>query len=359
MGKALLLLLLTTGFARGQEISNRDLGRKALETTLAYVKSPDSDIRGLAADVLGQAGNSAAKGVLAKLLSDPDKHVRINAAQALWRLGYRSGFKVLHGIINDVPAQGPVVNSPLVELKIISQNKIREHAIEALARMDGEKAPEMLFNLKNDAYGSIRDVAARELARLGYSDELAQFLDAVESPDEALRFEGVRILAKICNSAAVPPLKGLLLNDKSIRVRIAALDALKCMDGRKGALDELLKLADDLNPTLKFKAVEALSAVNDKRAFEKLKELYGAAGDISLKVAALKGLMAGGEKPDAEVFSRAFDSNNQEAKLDALQALQGVPDAQAKPHLLAALGDNSVEVRLSAALQVLKRFSKK
>ena len=36
----------------------------------------------------------------------------------------------------------------------------------------------MLFNLKNDNYGPIRDAAAKELARLGDSDELAQFLDA-------------------------------------------------------------------------------------------------------------------------------------------------------------------------------------
>lgn len=357
--RALFLLLLSSGLARGQEISNKDLGRKALETTLSYIKSQDSDIRGMAAEILGQTGNKSAAGVLKKLLADPDRHVRINAAQALWNLGDPSGLKIVYNIIGDVPAQGPVGNSPLVQLKIISQNKIREHAIEALARMREEKAAEMLFSLKNDNYGAIRDVAARELARLGYSDELAQFLDAVTSEDEAIRFEGANILAKICNSDAVAPLKNLLLNEKSIRVRIAALDALKCMGGGKGALDELLKLADDPNPTLKFKAVGALSAIRDKRAFEKLKAISGATNDINLKIASLRGLMAGGEKPDAEVFTRAFDSNNQDVKLDALKALQNVPDAGAKQYLLTALGDNSVNVRLGAALQVLKRFSRK
>jgi HEAT repeat protein len=357
-GKSLLILLLSSGLAQGREISNAELGRKALETTLSYVKSPDSDIRGMAADILGQTGNRSAAGILKRMLSDTDRHTRINAAEALWELGDTSGIRTIYGIIGDVPAQGTISNSPLVELKIISQNKIREHAIEALARMKGGKAADLLFSLKNDNYGSIRDAAARELARLGYSDELAQFLNAVESTDESIRYEGANILAKICNSDAVDPLKNLLIKEKSIRVRIAALDALKCMNGRKGALDELLKLADDPNPTIKFKAVGILSAINDKRAFEKLKEISGATNDINLKIASLQGLMTGGETPDEEIFTRAFDSNSQDVKLDALKALKNVPDAQARRYLLVALGDNSVNVRLGAALQVLRRFSK-
>jgi len=358
VAKFVLLFLLAGSVAHGQEISNKDLGRKALETTLSYMKSPDSDIRGLAADILGQTGNKSAAGVLRKMLADPDKHTRINAAEALWNLGDPSGLKVVYAVISDVPAQGPVGNSPLVELKIISQNKTREHAIEALARMQDEKAGDMLFNLKNDNYGSIRDAAARELARLGYSDELTQFLNALTNEDEAVRFEGASILGKICNSDAVEPLKGLLTTEKSMRVRIAALDALKCMSGRRNALPELLKLADDANPTIKYKAVCVLSAIPDKKAFEKIKEISGSTKDISLKIAAFKGLIAGGEKPDAEVLTRAFDSNNQDVKLEALKALLTVPDADAKHYLATALEDNSVSVRLGAALQILKRFSR-
>jgi HEAT repeat protein len=355
----LLLILLSSGLTRGQELSNKDLGHKALELALTYIKSQDSDIRSMAADVLGQTGNKSAAGVLKKLLSDRDQHTRITAPEALWNLGDPSGLKTIYAIIGDVPAQGTVNNSPLVQLKIISQNKIREHAIEALARVKGEKVVEMLFGLKNDNYGSIRDVAARELARLGYSEELAQFLDAVTSEDEAIRFEGTSILAKICNSDAVGPLKNLLATEKSMRVRIAALDALKCMNGSKNALAELLKLSGDPNPTIKFKAVCALSSVRDKKAFEKLKEISGVSNDIGLKVAALKGIMAGGEEADEDVLTRAFDSNSQEVKLDALKVLQSMPDEKVKQYLTTALGDNSVNVQLGAALQVLKRFAKK
>ena len=46
------------------------------------------------------------------------------------------------------PAAAPADN-PLAELKAISQNKIREHAIEAFSRMKGEKAETVLLKLKD------------------------------------------------------------------------------------------------------------------------------------------------------------------------------------------------------------------
>ncbi|MBU2574537.1 MAG: HEAT repeat domain-containing protein [Elusimicrobia bacterium] len=341
-----------------QEISNRDLGRKALETAVTYVKSPDSDIRALAAGVLGRTGNKAAAGLLKKLLADPDKHTRIAAAESLWKLGETGGLRIIYSIINDVPAQGPVGNTALVELKIISQNKIREHAIEAYARIKGEKASEFLFKLKNDAYGSIRDVAARELSRLGYSGEMAQFLYALESEDEAIRYASVKVFARICNSRAVKPLGALLMKETSSRVKIAALDALKCMDARKDAIAELLKLADDANPSIRFKAVGVLSAIRNKKAFEKLKEIYGETTDLNLKIAMLKGLMSGGQAPDKDLLDRAFASANPDVKTEALKVLESMAEAEVKPYLRDALSDSSVNVRLAAALQILKRFAR-
>ncbi|MBI4801160.1 MAG: HEAT repeat domain-containing protein [Elusimicrobia bacterium] len=341
-----------------QELSNHDLGRKALETAVTYTKSADSDVRTMAAEVLGQTGNKSAAGLLKKLLADPDKHTRIAAAESLWKLGDTGGFQAIYAIINDVPAQGPVGNTALVELKIISQNKIREHAIEAYARIKGEKASELLFKLKNDTYGSIRDVAARELSGLGYSDEMAQFLDALESDDEAIRYASVKVFAKICNSDAVEPLGALLMKEMSSRVRIAALDALKCMSARKNALPQLLKLADDANPSIQFKAVGVLSAIRDKKAFEKLAGIYGATTDLNLKVATLKGLMSGGRAPDKDLLDLAFASANPDVKTEALKVLENMAEAEVKPYLRDALSDSSVNVRLAAAQQILKRFAK-
>lgn len=356
-----LLLALPALPAGAQSISRKDLGRKALETVVAHLKSDDSDVRAKAAEILGAAGNKAALGMLKGMLADRDKHVRIAAARALWELGSPAGVKTVYAILNDIPAQGtvPVTNAPLVELKIISQNKIRESAMAALAWMKGEKAAPELYKLKNDNYGTIRDAAARELAKLGHSEELAQFTEALASEDEAIRFESATLMGKICAPEAAGPLKSLLAAEKSVRVRMAVLDALKCNPARKEASAELLKLADDQNPTIRHKAVAALAGIKDAKVQAKQAEIAASSADIRLKISAQKGLTLAGGTPDKTSVQSALDAVSPEVKLEALDVITAFSDDDAAQLLAQALDDVSVPVKLEAALQVLKRFSRK
>jgi HEAT repeat protein len=361
VNSVLLLLLLLPGSCPAQELSRAELGRKALGLVVTQLRSGDAEVRAQAADILGAAGNPSAAGLLKNLLADKDKHVRIAAARALWELGSPSGVKTLYAIIEDVPAQGPipVTNAPLVELKVISQNKIREHAVEALTAMKGKKAADLLFSLKNDNYGTIRDAAARELARVGYDEELAQFTDALSSEDEALRYQGALTMGKVCSAAAAAPLKALLQKEKSVRVRMAALDALRCNPSRKEALEELLKLADETNPTLKYKAASVLSLVKDPKAQAKLSDIAAGTSDIRLKITAQKSLAVNGDPVDAMVVRSAMTAVSPEIKLEALEAVNSIPEDEAAPILAAALEDSGVQVKMAAALQIIKRFSKK
>lgn len=346
---------------QAQPLTKKELGRKALQLVVDHLKSDDSDVRALAAEILGQAGNKAAAGVLKTMLEDRDKYVRIAASRALWELGSPAGMKVLLGIINDVPAQGPiaVTNTPLVELKIISQNKIRAKAMEAYTGIKGEKGADLLYKLKNDNYGPIRDAAALELARLGHEDELAQFLEALSSEDEAIRFEGASVLAKICHSSAAEPLAKQLAAEKSVRVRMAALDALKCAPQKGEAAAVLIKLAEDQNPTIKYKAVAALSGIKDAKVKEKLAALAAATPDIKIKVIAQKGLMLSGVPADPKTAQDALSAASPEVRLDALEVAGAFSDDDALPLLAVALDDPDTKVKLAAALQTLKRASRK
>lgn len=360
----LLALLLALPALPGQAapISRSDLGRKALSTVVAQLKSDDSDLRAQAADILGATGNKAAIPMLKNLLADHDKYVRIAAARSLWELGSTAGIKTIYAIINDVPAQGtvPVTNSPLVELKVIAQNKIRAKAMEALVGMKGKDASDVLYKMKNDNYGTIRDAASKELAKLGNEDELTQFTDALGSEDEALRYESAVVMSKLCVSAAAEPLKALLPAEKSVRVLMAALDALKCNPSKRDALNEVLKLADNPNPTIKYKAVAVLSGIKDPKAQAKLASVASAASsDIRLKITAQKGLMLNGAPADTAVAQSALDSVTPEVKLEALDVVEGFTEDEAVPLLAQALDDTSVQVRLASALQVLKRFARK
>ncbi len=344
-----------------QSLSKKDLGRKALQTVVSHLKSDDSDVRALAAAILGGAGNQAATGVLKTMLEDRDKYVRIAAARALWELGSPVGMKVLLGIINDVPAQGPitVTNTPLVELKIISQNKIREKAIESYAGIKGEKGADLLYKLKNDNYGPVRDAAARELARLGHGEELSQFIEALGAEDEAIRYEGASGLSKICSGAAAGPLAKLLAAEKSVRVRMAALDALKCSPSKDEAAEVLIQLADDQNPTIKYKAVSALCGIKSARVKEKLAALAAGASDIRTKITVQRGLILSGVPADLKVAQDAMSAATPEIRLEAVEVASAFSDAEALPLLAQALDDPDTSVKLAGALQTLKRAAKK
>lgn len=351
---ALCLFLMSPAAAE----DGKSLGRRALETVVSRLGDRDSEVREQAIRVMGETGNKGAAATLRKSLADPDKHVRIAAAEALWKLGDASGLKTINAIINDQPAQGPIANSPLVELKVISQNNIRARAVQALASMRGKKAEQALFALRNDNFGKIRDTAALELARLGHGGELEQFIAALSNPDEGIRYEGASALASICAESAVQPLRDLLAGESSVRVKMAALDALACSPGKDAALAELLSLSSDKNPSVSVKALTALGGIKNSKAFEKLSAVVGdAESDLILKLAAAGGLARTGRKPPIGLLRRATDSNSEEARRAGLELLPLLTDDEAVPYLESFIADSNLNIRLEAALQSLKRFS--
>ncbi len=354
-----ILIIFPAQPGQAQAFSKKQLGRRALQTIVDNLKSDDSEVRALAAEMLGEAGNKAAEGMLVTMLEDQDKYVRIAASRALWKIGSPAGVKVVLGIMNDAPAQGPAGDSPLAVLKMISQNKVREKAIEIYAWMKGEKGAELLYKLKKDSYGPIRDAAARELARLGHDEELVQFTEALGAEDEAIRYESASILSKICHPAAAEPLAKLLAAEQSVRVRMAALDALKCTPSKNDTAPELIKLADDPNPTIKYKAVAALSGIKDDKVKEKLAALASGTTDIRIKITAQKGLMLSGAPADLKTAQDAMSAASPEIRIEAIDVAAAFRDADALPLLAQALDDPDIRVKLAGALQTLKRAAKK
>ena len=354
-----ILIIFPAQPGQAQAFSKKQLGRRALQTIVDNLKSDDSEVRGLAAEMLGEAGNKAAEGMLKTMLEDQDKYVRIAASRALWKLGSPDGLKVVLGIINDAPAQGPAGGSPLAVLKMISQNKVREKAIEIYAWMKGENSADFLYKLKTDAYGPIRDAAARELARLGRDEELVQFTEALGAEDEAIRYESASTLSKICHPGAVEPLAKLLAAEKSVRVSMAALDALKCTSSKDETAPELIRLADDLNPTIKYKAVAALSGIKDDRVKDKLAALASGTTDIRIKITAQKGLMLSGAPADMEIARNAMSAASPDIRMEAIEVAAAFGDADAFPLLAQALDDPDMKVKLAGALQALRRTTKK
>ncbi len=342
-----------------EETKNKELGKKALLLIVKEMKNSDSDIRMLSCEILGRIGNKAAIKVLKNSLKDISKHVQISSAEALYKLGDKTALKVILDIINDIPGKKPILNTPLLQMKIISKNKIRERAIEAIVKILDDDAKNLLYKLKADSYPAIRDVAARQLARLGEDREMPNFIYALEDEDEAIRYEAALSLSKICSSASIYPLKLALKKETSMRVKIAILDFFLCIKGKKVFMEDMIKLASSSNATIRFKSTLALSNIKDKKVLRKMNEIYSTGKDLGIQLAAMKGLINHGKTPETGILNSALSSNDTEIKLLALDIIKGFDAAIGIPFLKIALENKDPQVRLEAAQQIVKRLSKK
>lgn len=338
---------------------NKKLGRKALTLIVREMKNPDSDIRMLSCEILGKIGNKAATKILINSLQDVSKHVQISAAEALHKFGEPAALKVILDIINDAPGKKPIANTPLLQMKEISKNKIRESAIEAIVRLLDEDSRNLLYNLKIDNYPAIRDVASRELAMLGDDREMRHFIYALESKDEPIRYEAALSLSKICSSDSIEPVKIALKRETSMRVKIAILDFFLCVRGRKSFMEDMLKLSSSRNATIRFKSTLALANIKNKKVLKRMQEVYSSSQDLGMRLAGMKGLIKHGKTLETGALNSALASGSPELKLLALDIIKSFDRDIAIPLLRIAMENNAPQVRLEAAHQVVKRLAKK
>ena len=354
-----LVMAADENIKKSEEKENKDLGRKSLTLIVREMKNSDSDIRMLACEILGKIGNKAATKVLINSLQDVSKHVRISAAEALHKLGEPAALKVILDIINDAPGKKPIANTPLLQMKEISKNKIRESAIEAVVRILDDDSRNLLYNLKIDNYPAIRDVASRELAMLGDDREMRHFIYALENEDESIRYEAALSLSKICSSSSIESLKIALKKESSMRVKIAILDFFLCVRGRKSFMEDMLKLSSSRNATIRFKSTLALANIKNKKVLNRMEEVYSEEKDLGMKLAGMKGLVKHGKIPETGVLNAALASSDSEIQLLALSIIKNFDNDMAIPLLQIALENKDAKVMLEAAHQTVKRLAKK
>jgi HEAT repeat protein len=258
------------------------LPKKALETIIKNLKQGDIEIKTYSIEILGQLGNKRVIPIIKEYLKSENKYIKISAAKSLWQLEDKSGLDILYEIVNDSPSQA-TINDPLVELKNIAQNKIREKAIETIVFMLGKDSRDFLIKIKNnDTYPVIRDVASRELAKLGSGEDLDVFISSLNSEDEETKYQAAQILSKICPSK-ISKITDSLKKEKIAKIKMFLIDAIACSKNKKDAMDEIIKLADDKNPTIRYKAINAMDGIDDKKILDKLQLIYSDTPDMNLK----------------------------------------------------------------------------
>ncbi|MCX7641876.1 MAG: HEAT repeat domain-containing protein [Elusimicrobiales bacterium] len=333
--------------------------RYAVEILVKHIKSGDSDIKSYAIESISKTGETKLIPLLKKYLSDTNKYVIIATAKALWNLGDASGLSKLKEIIEQKPDFDITKNDPLTQLKIISTNKIREKAMATIAELEGIKAKNLLLDVKeNDPFGQMRDAAARELAKIGYKNEMDTFLKALSSQDEEIRNQAAENLAKICPTESYGIIQALK-KEKSIRIQINLLNSLRCANLSKKEEEEISKFIDSDNPTIKIKTIIILLNSSNPQIENKLKKIYEDTPDIITKLTILK------------KFSQ---NKNFKITCDEIDYLNSIEDSNAKrkfieisninlecskKYLEKYINDSDPYVSIDAAVKIIEIVRKK
>jgi len=331
----------------------------ALNTIVSHLKNSDSDVKAYAIEALSKTHNSKLIPIIKKYLDDPSKYVQISAVKAMWELGEVKYVSKLADIINDTPKENIYKNDPLTQIKIISQNKIREKAIEAMVDLSGIKASKFLLELKeNDNFPQIRDVASRELAKIGFKDELTNFYQALNSNDEEIRNQAAQDLIRICPDEAGEILIAIK-KEKSIRVKILMIESLKCAELNSKDEEDVIKFIDDENQTIRYKAIFILVNSNSQKVLEKLKKVYEDTPDINIKLIVAKKLLKENlikiEQSDVEYFNSINDS---EVKRNFIGISSYIPELSLN-YLINYLNDSNPYVQIDSAIQIIQMEKKK
>ena len=224
--------------------------------------------------------------------------------------------------------------------------KMRFVTLRALGQIRSPEAVPGLFPFLDDGRKELRFAAAEALGNVRAVAAVRPLLGVLGDPDRNLRRAAAESLGNIGDPQAVAPLL-LALEDDHWSVRCAAASALGRIRSGRAALPLMDRLADE-DATVRRAALAALGEIGDPRATARLTE---ALADPGLLACALEALRRMGLAALSEI-ERAFPTCNQETRRILVDLVGKLEDRRACKLLLAALDDDSAEVRAEAAMAV-------
>ncbi len=312
------------------------LGEPSVEPLCATLRSPDADVRKLAADALGEIGDARAVAALGPAIADADRNVRAAAAEALGKIGGADAAGALEGALrqNDQTlrlaaldalgraghtppiallaplAQDPFLRRPLyrllgalsdpVALELILSG-LREHARgtreAALAALARQRA------VRGDAgYASL----ARRLSDLAHgSPDVRQGARSALTSDDPLVVEGAMwVLAMVQDASAAAEIASAGADD---RVREAAVSALTAL--RAGAGPVLVAALPSLAAGGRATAIRALARMREWSAVHPLSAL-ATGGDLDERLLAVEALGELGDPQAIPLLSKLLEDES-------------------------------------------------
>lgn len=177
-----------------------------------FAASPDPHVRATTAMVLGLLRNPSATPILMKLLSDRIPSVRIQAAEALWRLGNEQGLKDLAAYAISAYPDDQMI------------------ALPAIAETGDQRCIQQVRGELDNDFVEVSLAAARALGMLGSDEGWNVAVPAAHSKDPRQRSLAALAMGAIGRSDLQQYLKDLL-KDPEAGVRISAAMAILQLHG--------------------------------------------------------------------------------------------------------------------------------
>jgi HEAT repeat protein len=317
-------------------------------------ESKEAGVRKAAIETLGELGSDRAFEPLLIALRNSDKGLRLTAAAALEKLGWKPGkdgdaacYWIVKQAWDQCAAVGAVAVDPLLAMLKDPDQELRKVAAQTLGRI-GAPAAERLIASLNTKDEDVRKTALELLVKIGLpalEPLITAFRD--KGGDTGARKAALEALVKISKPRLVEPLIATL-KDKDIELRNGAVVMLGEI-GDSRAVEPLISALQDSDRGVRSAAVEALFKLEDAHAVEPLIAVLKDS-EIGVSTNAVWVLGALGDARAIDPLIGAL--KNQQLRKAAAEALSELGTPAIEP-LIVVLMDSDANTRQAAA-RVLK-----
>ncbi|MGA2976572.1 MAG: MFS transporter [Spirochaetia bacterium] len=145
---------------------------------------------------------------------------------------------------------GAIAVSDIIRRLDDPDDEVREEAARALGRIGAAEAVDPLIRHLRDVHSTIRTYAARALGRIGDARAVPWLIESLSSASEELVEASCQALGRMGARDALKPLLRLLGEERSLRVIVAAGDAMSRLGSFEAALEILPRMHMAQSPVL-------------------------------------------------------------------------------------------------------------
>jgi HEAT repeat protein len=218
---------------------------------------------------------------------------------------------------------------------------------------------ETLKNMLKDPDEGVRQKAAESLSRLEALVNFDTYTSMLNSDDRVARIQAIYLLGELATERAIELLQSQI-TDPYDDIRAAVIQTLRdnsdnyrTGENRRKAVDVILRGLEDLNPSIRASAADALARYKDPRAVDPLLAVVRnmtvhESEEAQLAASVILALGELGDKKSAQEIIERVSADNLDIKEAALKALGMLGDLKAKDCLIESLTSDNARIRMQA-----------